>query len=143
LVVSLSLKVSSNLTVLINRIDAMETRMSAQLDALVEQVHANTSRTQSLITLVNGLADRIVELKTDPAALQSLADEIRTTNDAIVASVEANTPLAGTSDDGTPTEPPVEPNPEQPVEPEPEPPNPDAPVEVPVEAPTDTEETVG
>lgn len=60
----------------------------------MEQVHINTSATQSLITLVNGLAAQIEELKDDPEALQALADEIRGTNDAIASAVTANTPSA-------------------------------------------------
>jgi len=70
------------------------TIMSAEIDALKAEVERNTSIDESAIILIQGLAQRIEELKTDPVALQALADELRAKNDALAAAVAAHTPAA-------------------------------------------------
>jgi prefoldin subunit 5 len=64
----------------------------ADLSALQAEVTRNTEVDQSAITLLNGLAAQIESLKTDPAALQALADSIRSSSDDLAAAVAANTP---------------------------------------------------
>lgn len=70
------------------------TVMSQQMDALAAEVARNTVVDESAITLLQGLATRIEQLKTDPVALQALADELKTRNDKLVDAVTANTPAA-------------------------------------------------
>jgi len=69
-------------------------KMSAQLDALTAEVTRNTTVDESAITLLQGLAAQIEAMKTDPAALQGLADSLRSSSDALAAAVVANTPAA-------------------------------------------------
>ncbi len=68
--------------------------MSKELDALTAQVKAQEAVDDSAITLIQGLADQIAAIKTDPVALQALADELKTKSDALAAAVSANTPSA-------------------------------------------------
>lgn len=68
-------------------------QMSAAITTLAEQVKRNTEATASAIILIQGLAVRIEELKEDPAALASLAEELRTSADILGAAVVANTPV--------------------------------------------------
>jgi len=49
---------------------------------------------QSAITLINGLAAQIANLKDDPAALQALADSLGASSTALAAAITANTPQA-------------------------------------------------
>lgn len=71
-------------------------RMSAQLDALVAAVDANTTVTGSAIVLLEGLHAKILELLAqeviDPAAVQQLADNLAADTQALAAAVLANTP---------------------------------------------------
>jgi uncharacterized coiled-coil DUF342 family protein len=67
-------------------------QMSAQLDALTAQVERMKTTSQSVVALVKGLADQIQAMKDDPAALQALADSLRTDADAIDQAVHDNTP---------------------------------------------------
>jgi len=64
----------------------------ADLDSLKAEVERNTAVDQSAITLLTGLAAQIESLKTDPAALQALADQLRGSSDSLAAAVAANTP---------------------------------------------------
>jgi hypothetical protein len=64
----------------------------ADLTALQAEVARNTDVDSSAITLLNGLAAQIEQLKTDPAALQALADSLRQSSDALSAAIVANTP---------------------------------------------------
>lgn len=68
--------------------------MSVQLDALTAEVARNTAVDESAIVLLNGLAAQIVALKTDPVALQALADSLQGSSNALAAAVIANTPAA-------------------------------------------------
>lgn len=63
-----------------------------QLDALTAEVTRNTEVDAGAIALINGLAAKIIELKNDPAALQALADSMKSSSDALAAAVSANTP---------------------------------------------------
>lgn len=69
--------------------------MSAELNNLKAQVAHNADVDQSAITLIQGLADQIVSLKDDPAALADLANQLQAQADSLAAAVVANTPSAG------------------------------------------------
>jgi len=66
----------------------------ADLTALTAEVARNTEVDSSAIALLNGLAAQIEALKTDPVALQALADTMRGSSDSLAAAVVANTPAA-------------------------------------------------
>ena len=68
--------------------------MSLALDALKAQVKANTDVTNSAVALIKGLADQIIALKDDPAALEQLAADMKSSDDALSAAVAANTAAA-------------------------------------------------
>jgi hypothetical protein len=71
-------------------------KMSVQLDALIAAVTANTTVTGSAIALLNGLHAKILELLAqeviDPAAVQTLADNLSADTQALAAAITANTP---------------------------------------------------
>jgi hypothetical protein len=69
-------------------------QVMTDLTALTVEVARNTEVDQSAIALLNGLAAQIESLKTDPVALQNLADTMRGSSDALAAAVTANTPVA-------------------------------------------------
>lgn len=67
----------------------------AALDALRAEVARNTTVDASLRTLVQGLAAKlqeVIDAGGNPAELQALADEMKTSTDANAAAVVANTP---------------------------------------------------
>lgn len=64
----------------------------AVLDALTAEVARNTKVDQSAIVLLNGLAAKIEQLKTDPVALQALADSMKGSSDALAEAIVKNTP---------------------------------------------------
>lgn len=66
--------------------------MSQELDDLTAEVQRNTEVDQSAIALLTGLAQQIEDLKGNPEALQTLADTLRGSSDALAAAVLANTP---------------------------------------------------
>lgn len=90
--------------------------MSAELDRLTQEVQQNSDSVDSIITLVNGLADQIRNSVNDPAALNKLADDLDAQQGRLAAAVAANTPAAPAPTEPQPT-PPEEPAP-TPTEPE-------------------------
>lgn len=64
----------------------------ADLTELQQQVQENTQVEASAITLLNGLAQQIADLKDDPQALQALSDQLKSSGDALAAAIAANTP---------------------------------------------------
>jgi hypothetical protein len=76
--------------ILNNITEALE-KMSTQLVALQNQVANNNKVVDSAIALIKGLADTIVALKDDPAALQALADSLQAKDAELAAAVAANT----------------------------------------------------
>ena len=64
------------------------------LTVLTAEVERNITVDESAIVLLTGLAAQIEALKTDPVALQALADTMRGSSDALAAAVLANTPAA-------------------------------------------------
>ena len=67
-------------------------QIMADLTALTAEVARNTAVDQSAIALLTGLAAQIEALKTDPVALQALADTMKGSSDALAAAVLQNTP---------------------------------------------------
>jgi hypothetical protein len=69
-------------------------RMSVELDNLTAQVKANSDTIDSAVTLINGIADRIIAAGVDPVKLTALSDELKAKDDTLAAAVTANTPAA-------------------------------------------------
>ena len=70
-------------------------KMSAQLDALTAAVAANTTVTESAITLLTGLHTKLLELLAngiDPVAVQQLADDLSAETQKLADAITANTP---------------------------------------------------
>lgn len=65
--------------------------MASDLTQLTQEVNENTTVIGSAITLIEGLAAKIEELKNDPAALQALADQLDAQSNALAAAVQAHT----------------------------------------------------
>lgn len=81
--------------------------MSAELDSLKSAVEHNTTVDQSVITLVNGLAQQLrdmansaTELADLKASIASMATELESSNQQVADVVSANTPA-------TPPQPPT------------------------------------
>ena len=74
------------------QIEAEGALMIQQLQTLTDQVTANNSLVASAVQLIGGLAAQIEASKTDPVALQALADSLKQNDDALTAAVLANTP---------------------------------------------------
>jgi hypothetical protein len=72
-------------------LNRLETIMSI-LDDLTAQVAANRTISQSALTLINGIADRITAAGADPKALSDLTASLKSDDDALAAAITANTP---------------------------------------------------
>ncbi len=70
--------------------------MSAELDALALQVHANTDAEQSAVLLLGQLHDLLVAAGTDPTKLAALASDLANSKDTLAAAIVANTPAEPT-----------------------------------------------
>lgn len=64
--------------------------MASDLSVIQAQVEKTIGVEQSAITLIQGLAAQIADLKNDPAALQALADQLSASADALSSAVAAN-----------------------------------------------------
>jgi len=64
------------------------------LHALIDQVAVNTSVEGSAKVLIDGFAARLAAAGTDPTKLAQLRADIKGADDALAASVAANTPAA-------------------------------------------------
>ncbi len=62
------------------------------LDELKAKVQANTDVTTSAVTLINGLAEQLRAIATDPVAIQALADQLDAADKSLAAAIQANTP---------------------------------------------------
>ena len=78
------------ITLLSQRIEIM----SAALDRVQAEVTEMSAAVDSAIVLIEGLAQRIRDLATDPVALNAFADELDAKSNALAAAVVANTPTA-------------------------------------------------
>ncbi len=76
----------------LDRIAKDNERMTPALQALAEQVSANTAVVNSAVALIKGLADAMQASKDDPAAIAALTAEIHAASDALGSAVAANTP---------------------------------------------------
>ena len=70
--------------------------MSAALDKITAEVTETKGIIQSAVTLIEGLAQQIRDLKDDPAALDALADSLDTDSKALADAVAANSPAPPT-----------------------------------------------
>jgi len=79
---------------LLMELKAQGEKMAGELDALTAQVTANTDAESSAITLLKNLHDLLVAAGTDPVKLAALTSTLKTSSDALAASIVANTPAA-------------------------------------------------
>jgi hypothetical protein len=73
----------------LSRMEEIMTQALVNLEAAVQE---NTSLDDSIVTLVEGLAAQIAELKDDPAKLQALADSLVAKSQKMKDAILANTP---------------------------------------------------
>ena len=73
-----------------------EKRMSAELDALAQQVAVTDNIMDSAITLIQGLAQQIQNAGTDPAKLQALTDDLMAKSNSLAAAIQANSAIIST-----------------------------------------------
>lgn len=66
--------------------------MATDLTNITDQVTNTTTVEASAVTLLNDLAARLIAAKTDPAAIQALADQLKGGADNLAAAIVANTP---------------------------------------------------
>jgi len=84
----------------LDQITDKENEMSEELDLLTVEVAEIGDVVDSAIVLLNGLAQQLLDIRDDPAAIEALALELDAKANELAAAVVANTP---------PVEPPVEP----------------------------------
>jgi hypothetical protein len=72
----------------------LETTMATDLTALTDAVAKDTEVDAAAVTLLENLATMLADAKTDPAAIQAIADSLLANSDALAAAVVANTPAA-------------------------------------------------
>lgn len=80
----------------IGSVEKDQQQVTQELQALTQQVHANTDAEQSAIQLLNGLSQQLKDAAEDPVAVRALADQLKTSGDALAAAVLANTPAQPT-----------------------------------------------
>lgn len=69
-------------------------KMSTDLDRITTSVAAVKDRDDSIIALVQTLAQQLRDNANDPAAISALADSLDADNQSVVDAVNANTPPA-------------------------------------------------
>jgi cell division protein FtsB len=89
-------RIECKLDIISSQLTRLGGRIMADLTALTAEVARNTDVDTSAIALLEGLAAQIEQLKTDPAALQALADQLKGSSDSLAAAIVANTPAAPT-----------------------------------------------
>lgn len=77
---------------LLLRIEQWRDKMT--LDDLKAQVQKNTDVEASAVTLIQGIAQQLKDAGNDPAKIQALSDQLKSSADALAAAVTANTPAA-------------------------------------------------
>lgn len=90
--VALLKKILESVETLTREMRAERKAMSAELDRLKAAVEKNTEVDQSAVTLLNGLAQQIRDMKDDPAKLAELADSLEARNAELAEAVTTNTP---------------------------------------------------
>lgn len=86
----------------LRQIEGMELQVMTDLSDVQAAVNETNTVEQSAISLINGLADKITALSTDPAALADLAAQMRANSAALAADIQANTPAAPADANATP-----------------------------------------
>jgi len=76
------------------RMEGKEDLMAGEVQALTDQVAANTSVEDSAVVLLNNIHAALVAAGTDPVKLAALKDTLKTHGDALAAAVVANTDSA-------------------------------------------------
>ncbi len=66
----------------------------ADLTTLTQQVRANTEVEASAVALIQGIAAQLAAAKTDPVAIQTLSDQLKSSADGLASAITANTPAA-------------------------------------------------
>jgi hypothetical protein len=79
---------------LLRNILRKETDIMADLTALTAAVERAVTVEESAIALIQGIAAELAAAKTDPAAVQALADKLNAEADSLSVAVSANTPAA-------------------------------------------------
>lgn len=87
-----SRRVFAMLRALSNRLTALEATIMSALENLRAQVEANTTVTESAITLLNGLKAKLDDAiaSGDPAAIQALSDSLGAETQRLADAVQAN-----------------------------------------------------
>lgn len=67
--------------------------VSQELDDIKREVQESKSVTEGAAALIQSLADRILENKDNPAALEQLAQDLDAQSQQLAAAVQANTPV--------------------------------------------------
>jgi hypothetical protein len=67
--------------------------VSQELDDIKREVQESKTVTEGAAALIQSLADRILENKDDPAALEQLAQDLDAQSQQLAAAVQANTPV--------------------------------------------------
>jgi len=88
---SLNTKVDQVLAQIL-QVKTRETNMAADLTSLTAQVQKNTTIEESAVTLIQGIAAQLAAAKNDPAAIQSLSDQLNASATDLSAAIAANTP---------------------------------------------------
>jgi hypothetical protein len=90
-------RLESILCSLTEKVTAMSAAQDASFLAMKNQVERSTSVVTSIKVLIDNLAQQIVANKTDPVAMQALADQLTADNDTLQGLVTANTGPASPS----------------------------------------------
>jgi hypothetical protein len=73
-------------------LESMESNIMAKLDDIIADVADESTVDDSIITLLNNIAQQLKDAGQDPAKLQALQDAIDANKAKIAAAVAANTP---------------------------------------------------
>ena len=92
-------RIEAKLDAIAKELGIMSTQISANLQALMNQVAQNTSVEGSAVTLINGIASELQAAlaNSDDAALPALVTQLQTSAAALSAAVAANTPAPSAS----------------------------------------------
>lgn len=89
------LSINKKLTEILGVVKALKKEnviMSQQMDALIVDVHENTSLDDSIVAMLEGLAAQIADTKDDPVKAAALSVEVKAKSEKIRAALLANTP---------------------------------------------------
>ncbi len=69
----------------------------ATLAELQAKIEANNNLTDSAVTMIQGLAAKLEEIKNDPVAIDALIASLNENNAELAAAISANTPADPTA----------------------------------------------